>query len=132
VSRLGEYVAAFSELGMRDVARVGGKNASLGEMIGRLARLGLKVPAGFATPADAYREFLAQDGLAGRIEKTLAHLNIDNVEELARVGSQIRGWVLAPAFPPALERAMRGAWEGPGGADTAVALRSSATAEDLP
>ena len=127
-----EYIAAFSDLGMRDISRVGGKNASLGEMIGQLTRLGVKVPAGFATTADAYREFLAQDGLAGRIEKSLAHLNVDNVEQLARVGSQIRSWVLATAFPPALERAMLRAWEGLGGAGAAVAVRSSATAEDLP
>jgi pyruvate, water dikinase len=127
-----EYVAPFSELGIQDVARVGGKNASLGEMISQLTRLGVRVPAGFATTADAYREFLAHEGLAGRIQSELARLDVDNVEELARVGSRIRGWVLATPFPAQLERAVVSAWEALGGAAHALAVRSSATAEDLP
>jgi pyruvate,water dikinase len=127
-----EYVVPFSELGMHDVARVGGKNASLGEMIGQLTRLGVRVPDGFATTADAFRDFLAHDGLARRIQSELARLEVDNVEELARVGSQIRGWVLATPFPAPLERAMVSAWEKLGDGKQAVAVRSSATAEDLP
>jgi pyruvate,water dikinase len=129
---LTEYVVSFSELGMHDLARVGGKNASLGEMISQLTRLGVHVPAGFATTADAFREFLAHEGLADRIKKRLASLNTDDVEELARVGSEIRGWVLANPFPAPLERAMVAAWEKLGGERNAVAVRSSATAEDLP
>jgi pyruvate, water dikinase len=117
---------------MNDVARVGGKNASLGEMISQLTRLGVRVPTGFATTADAYREFLAHDGMAGRIQSELARLDVDNVEELARVGSQVRGWVLATPFPAPLERAMVSAWEKLGDGTQAVAVRSSATAEDLP
>jgi pyruvate,water dikinase len=129
---LTEYVVPFAQTGMHDVARVGGKNASLGEMISQLTRLGIRVPPGFATTADAFREFLAHDGLAKRIEAELARLDIDNVEELARVGTKIRGWVLATPFPPKLEQAIVGAWEALGGDRNAVAVRSSATAEDLP
>jgi pyruvate,water dikinase len=117
---------------MRDVARVGGKNASLGEMISQLTRLGVKVPDGFATTADAFREFLAHEGLAARINAELAKLNVDDVEELARVGNRIRGWVLATPFPAALEKAVVSSWEKLGGDKIAVAVRSSATAEDLP
>jgi pyruvate, water dikinase len=129
---LTEYVVPFSELGMHDVARVGGKNASLGEMISQLTRLGVQVPTGFATTAEAYREFLAHDSLAGRIQSELASLDVDNVEELARVGSRIRGWMLATPFPEPLERAIVTAWEQLGDGTQAVAVRSSATAEDLP
>jgi len=129
---LTDYILPFSELGMHDVARVGGKNASLGEMISQLTRLGVRVPTGFATTADAYREFLAHQGLAGRIEAELARLNTDDVEELARVGNRVRGWVLATPFPAPLERAVVAAWEKMFGANAAVAVRSSATAEDLP
>jgi pyruvate, water dikinase len=129
---LSEYVVPFSGLGMHDVARVGGKNASLGEMISQLTRLGVKVPDGFATTADAFREFLAHQGLADRINAELAKLNVDDVEELARVGSRIRGWVLDTPFPPALEKAIVSSWEKLGGDRIAVAVRSSATAEDMP
>jgi pyruvate,water dikinase len=129
---LTEQVVPFSKLGMHDVARVGGKNASLGEMISQLTRLGVRVPDGFATTADAFREFLAHEGLAQRIQTELARLDVDDVELLARVGSAIRGWVLATPFPPPLERAIISAWEGLSGATHAVAVRSSATAEDLP
>ena len=127
-----EYVVPFSRLGMHDVARVGGKNASLGEMISQLTRLGVRVPDGFATTADAFREFLGHDRLAERIAAELARLDVDDVEQLARVGAQIRGWVLATPFPAALERAIVAAWEALGGPTHAVAVRSSATAEDLP
>jgi pyruvate, water dikinase len=127
-----DYVVPYTELGMRDVERVGGKNASLGEMISHLSRLGVSVPAGFATTADAYREFLAHDGLAQRIEAELSRLNVDDVAQLARTGETIRNWVLATPFAPQLERALIAAWQQLGGDTVSVAVRSSATAEDLP
>jgi pyruvate,water dikinase len=117
---------------MHDIERVGGKNASLGEMISHLSRLGVSVPAGFATTADAYREFLAHDGLAQRIEAELSRLNVDDVEQLARTGKTIRGWVMATPFVPQLERQLIDSWRELGGDTVAVAVRSSATAEDLP
>jgi len=127
-----DYVLPYTELGMRDVERVGGKNASLGEMISHLSRLGVSVPAGFATSADAYREFLAHGGLAQRIEAELSRLNVDDVAQLARTGQTIRGWVMATPFAPQLEQALLAAWQQLGGDAIAVAVRSSATAEDLP
>ncbi|MFI4866583.1 MAG: phosphoenolpyruvate synthase [Steroidobacterales bacterium] len=127
-----EYVVPYTELGMRDIERVGGKNASLGEMISHLSRLGVSVPAGFATTADAYREFLAHDGLAQRIEAELSRLNVEDVAQLARTGATIRGWVVATPFAPPLERQLIEAWRQLGGDAIAVAVRSSATAEDLP
>jgi len=126
------YIVPFSQLGMGDVERVGGKNASIGEMIGHLARVGVKVPDGFATTADAFREFLAQGGLAARIQQALGGLNVDDVEKLAATGAQVRQWVLATPFPPAFEKAVLDAWSAMGGESIAVAVRSSATAEDLP
>ncbi|HUO95164.1 MAG TPA: phosphoenolpyruvate synthase [Steroidobacteraceae bacterium] len=126
------YTVPFEQLGMHDVERVGGKNASIGEMIGNLARVGVKVPGGFATTAAAYREFLAAGGLAGRIHAALATLDVDDVDRLAATGAQIREWILATPFPPGLERDVLAAWEAMGGAKIAVAVRSSATAEDLP
>jgi pyruvate,water dikinase len=117
---------------MHDVERVGGKNASLGEMISHLSRLGVSVPAGFATTAAAYREFLAQDGLAQRIDSELSHLNVEDVAQLARSGDKIRSWVLATPFAPQLEQQLVAAWQRLGGDAIAVAVRSSATAEDLP
>ncbi|HXQ64760.1 MAG TPA: PEP/pyruvate-binding domain-containing protein, partial [Steroidobacteraceae bacterium] len=83
MSSVTTYIVPFSQLGMHDVDRVGGKNASIGEMIGHLTRLGVKVPDGFATTADAFRQFLAHDGLAARIARTLAALDVDDVEKLA-------------------------------------------------
>jgi len=126
------YTIPFEQLGMHDVERVGGKNASIGEMIGNLARVGVKVPGGFATTAAAYREFLAAGGLAGRIHTALETLDVDDVDRLAATGAQIREWILATPFPPGLERDVLAAWEAMGGAKIAVAVRSSATAEDLP
>ncbi len=126
------HIVPFTELGMRDVERVGGKNASLGEMISHLARLGVKVPAGFATTAAAFREFLAHEGLAARIEAELASLDVEDVTALARAGARIREWILATPFPPRLEQELVAAWETLGGDRVAVAVRSSATAEDLP
>ena len=127
-----DYVLPFTELGLSDVERVGGKNASLGEMISHLSRLGVSVPAGFATTAAAYREFLAHDGLAQRIDAELSGLNVDDVAQLARSGQKIRNWVLATAFAPQLEQQLVSAWQLLGGDAIAVAVRSSATAEDLP
>jgi pyruvate,water dikinase len=130
---LNAYVLPFEQLTMRDVETVGGKNASLGEMIGALARLGVQVPGGFATTAQAYREFLAQGGLDERIRAELKTLNVDDVTKLAATGARIRQWILATAFPPALEAAVTASLKGmSAGKDIAVAVRSSATAEDLP
>src|ERR1700719_1775892 len=94
---------------MRDVETVGGKNASLGEMIGALTRLGVQVPGGFATTARAYREFLAQGGLDERIRAEVGALDVDDVTRLAASGARIRHWILATAFPPALEAAVTAA-----------------------
>ncbi|MGA9851680.1 MAG: phosphoenolpyruvate synthase [Gammaproteobacteria bacterium] len=129
------YVIGFEHLGMRDVDKVGGKNASLGEMISHLARLGVSVPGGFATTADAYREFLAHDGLATRINTELAKFNVDDVVALADTGVRIRRWIAELPFPAALEQAIRQAYQmliGQSGKEISVAVRSSATAEDLP
>lgn len=126
----------FENLRMTDVESVGGKNASLGEMISQLTSKGVRVPGGFATTASAYRSFLAQNGLDQRIEDALEHLDVDDVNELARVGKEIRQWIVDTPFPEALESEIKAAWEkmiaDSGGADISVAVRSSATAEDLP
>jgi pyruvate,water dikinase len=125
----------FEALGVHDVPQVGGKNASLGEMISQLAAAGVAVPGGFATTAEAYRDFLAQDGLDERIWAELARLDIGDVAALARVGAMIRGWIEAAPFPPELERAIAAAYRELGariGGAFSVAVRSSATAEDLP
>jgi len=130
---LNAYVIPFERLGMADVATVGGKNASLGEMIGALARLGVHVPGGFATTAHAYREFLAQGGLEARIRAELAGLDVDDVVKLAASGARIRQWILATPFSAALGAAVREELARmSGGREVAVAVRSSATAEDLP
>ncbi len=127
------YVIPFERLGMHDVETVGGKNASLGEMIGSLARLGVQVPGGFATTAHAYREFLKQGGLDERIRKELASLNVDDVTTLAATGARIRGWILATPFPPQLQAAVSEELRRmSAGHEISVAVRSSATAEDLP
>src|SRR5487761_1889757 len=104
---LNEYVIPFERLGMGDLDRVGGKNASLGEMIGSLAKLGVHVPTGFATTAQAFREFLEQDGLGARIRAELAALDVDDVSRLAAAGARIRQWMLSTPFPPALQQAIR-------------------------
>ena len=127
------YAIAFDRLGMRDVETVGGKNASLGEMIGSLAKLGVRVPGGFATTAQAYRDFLVQGGLDACIRESLASLDVEDVVKLAAVGAQIRQRILSTPFPPGLEKAVRESLrEMSGGREIAVAVRSSATAEDLP
>ncbi|HWW32954.1 MAG TPA: phosphoenolpyruvate synthase [Steroidobacteraceae bacterium] len=127
------YVIPFERLGMRDVETVGGKNASLGEMIGALGKLGVHVPGGFATTAHAYREFLAQGGLDARIRAELAALDVDDVVKLAASGARIRQWILATSFSATLTQAVRAELARmSGGREVAVAVRSSATAEDLP
>jgi pyruvate,water dikinase len=119
---------------MSDVDRVGGKNASLGEMISNLANAGVTVPGGFATTSHAYREFLAADGLKDKIDETLDALDVSDVNELARVGAKIRQWVINTPFPAALDNALAEAYARlqNGNLKMAVAVRSSATAEDLP
>ncbi len=127
------YTLAFDRLGRGDVDTVGGKNSSLGEMISHLAKLGVAVPNGFATTAQAYRDFLQHEGLAASISKELSNLDADDVEELAKVGAKIRSWILATPFPARLEREILESFERMSdGREIAVAVRSSATAEDLP
>ncbi len=127
-------VAPFEQLRMHDVETVGGKNASLGEMISQLAASGVRVPGGFATTAHAFREFLAHNGLAAKIEARLAILNTDDVRALAEAGAEIRHWIEATPFPPALEAAIRAEFVKltAGNPGASFAVRSSATAEDLP
>src|SRR5882724_11529686 len=131
------YIIPFEQLKNKDVELVGGKNASIGEMISRLATLGVSVPGGFATTSHAYRDFLAQDGLDERIRAVLAALDVDDVERLRMVGAQIRGWMLATPFPTRLHEEILDSWRrmarsSGDAAEFAVAVRSSATAEDLP
>ena len=127
-------VVPFEKLRMTDVESVGGKNASLGEMISQLAESGVRVPGGFATTAHAFRDFLKHEGLDARIQRRLADLNTDDVRALAAAGAEIRGWVEAQPFPAELEAAIRAEFERltAGNPDASFAVRSSATAEDLP
>jgi pyruvate, water dikinase len=127
-------VMPFEHLRMTDVESVGGKNASLGEMISQLTASGVRVPGGFATTAYAFREFLQHGGLAGKINARLAALDTDDVRALAQAGSEIRGWIEATPFPAALETSIRDAFArlADGHAGASFAVRSSATAEDLP
>ncbi|MDP9141276.1 MAG: phosphoenolpyruvate synthase [Pseudomonadota bacterium] len=132
---MSKNVLWYSELGMADVEIVGGKNASLGEMIQNLAKSGVSVPNGFATTAEAFREFLAFEQLADRIQGMLATLDIEDVTALAATGKKIRQALAAAPFPAALERDIRSSYEtlvNESGAEISVAVRSSATAEDLP
>lgn len=126
-------VVPFENLRMTDVEVVGGKNASLGEMISQLPQ-GVRVPTGFATTAHAFREFLKFDGLAERISKKLAALDVDDVRALAEAGKEIRHWVETQPFPPELDAAIRSAFAtlSEGNDQASFAVRSSATAEDLP
>ena len=126
------YILAFEKLGMGDVELVGGKNASIGEMIGHLARLGVQVPSGFATTSHAFRDFLAQNGLGEQIKALLDGLDVDDVDRLVATGAKIRELMLATPFPPRLQDEVLGAWTAMGGDSISVAVRSSATAEDLP
>ena len=127
------YVIKLDELGMQDIEIVGGKNASLGEMIGNLSNLGVTVPGGFATTSAAYRDFLKTGELDQRIAELLTGLDVDDIDALSDAGRTIRGWILETPLPPRLIQNVRDAWsEMSGGRDIAVAVRSSATAEDLP
>lgn len=130
-----EFVIWYENLGMHDVNRVGGKNASLGEMISNLANAGVQVPGGFATTAYAFNQFLEQSGVNERIYQLLDGLDVDNVTALAKAGAQIRQWVIDTPFQPELEQAIREAYNTlhPDAAhDVSFAVRSSATAEDMP
>ncbi|MCW8829751.1 MAG: phosphoenolpyruvate synthase, partial [Gammaproteobacteria bacterium] len=131
---MSEYVVGFESLGMDDVMRVGGKNASLGEMISGLAEAGVQVPGGFATTAGAFRDFLDHDRLGDRINGLLSKLDVEDVKALTEAGRTIRSWIMETPFPPALEDAIAACYERMGheGVEPAVAVRSSATAEDLP
>ncbi len=127
------YVIKLDELGMDDVEIVGGKNASLGEMISKLSSLGVSVPGGFATTSAAYRDFLATSELDKKIAGVLNELDVDDIDALTRAGSNIRSWIMDARLPGRLMDEVRSAWdEMSGGRDIAVAVRSSATAEDLP
>lgn len=133
---MSDYILWLHEVEMSDVDRVGGKNASLGEMLRNLTADGsVKVPGGFATTAQAYRDFLSYEGLAERINKTLDELDVDDVAKLMATGKQIRQWVLDTPFPPALDTAIEESYatlEQEYGTEVTWAVRSSATAEDLP
>ncbi len=127
----------FSELGLADLDRVGGKNASLGEMVQNLTSAGVQVPDGFATTADSYRRFLADSGLDARIVERLHGLDTDDVSALAAAGQEIRGWMRQTSFHPDFEAQIRSSYQElvdkhGGSAELSWAVRSSATAEDLP
>ncbi len=130
-----DYILWFDSLGMKDVARVGGKNASLGEMIQHLSGNGITVPTGFATTARAYRDFLRQDSLDKRIEKALRGLDIEDVDVLTTTASEIRQWIVDTPLPDRLQKGIVDAYDEmtkKQGNTISVAVRSSATAEDLP
>ncbi len=132
---MSEYVISLDKLCMEDVGRVGGKNASLGEMLQNLAPLGVDVPGGFATTADAYREFLLHDGLQSKINERLRELDVDDVTALQKTGQEIRDWIMTIPYPEAMEKAIDDAYaalEKEYGPEASFAVRSSATAEDLP
>ena len=132
---MSDYVIGFDELRMGDVERVGGKNASLGEMISQLANTEVRVPGGFATTAQAYRDFLAHAGLADRIRAELEKLDVDDVNALAAAGNRVRQWIVDTPFPPQLQQEIADHYAklvADSTADASFAVRSSATAEDLP
>lgn len=130
----GRYVFPFSQLRMTDVDRVGGKNASLGELLSQLTSAGIRVPDGFATTAEAFRLFIKESGLEARIAKRLEGLDVEDVHALAAAGAEIRRWVEEAPFPSELEKEIREFydWLKDGQEEISVAVRSSATAEDLP
>jgi len=134
MSQARSLVLPFEQLRMSDVEAVGGKNASLGEMIGQLAGAGIRVPGGFATTASAFREFIAHDGLGKRIEAKLSSLDVDDVRALAAAGSEIRHWIAEAPLQPPLEAAIAAAYDTltKTAPDATFAVRSSATAEDMP
>src|SRR5689334_22581118 len=133
---LSNLVLWLDQLRLSDLGQVGGKNASLGEMIGNLAKLGVSVPSGFATTALAFQRFIAQSGLAKRIHDKLEGLNVDDIDTLTKAGAQIRSWVIDTPLIPEFDQAVRAAYaklcKDAGADNIAVAVRSSATAEDLP
>ncbi|VAW39693.1 Phosphoenolpyruvate synthase [hydrothermal vent metagenome] len=132
---MSEYILQLNQIGMNDLAKVGGKNASLGEMITHLTDLGVSVPGGFATTSQAFIDFLGQTGLDQRINKELQNLDVDDIAALTKAGKKIRKWVMKTPFQPELEHKIRTAYEqmeASIGAEASVAVRSSATAEDLP
>lgn len=133
---MNDLVLWLDQLRMTDLGKVGGKNASLGEMIGNLAQLGVSVPGGFATTADAFQQYLEKSGLSKKIAERLASLDVDDVDALVAGGKEIRSWIIDTALPGDLEKAIREAYaklcQEAGTEDIAVAVRSSATAEDLP
>ena len=133
-SSLPEFVVGLDALGNSDVERVGGKNASLGEMLSHLGKAGVRVPGGFATTAEAYRDFLDGSGLYDRIHTLLDELNIDDIQQLTQAGARIRQWIMDEPFRPEFEEAIVNSYRELCGDqdDLAVAVRSSATAEDLP
>jgi len=136
MSNIGEVplVLWYNQLGMNDVDRVGGKNASLGEMITNLSSLGVSVPNGFATTSDAFNQFLDQSGVNQRIYQLLDKTDIDDIDALAKAGKQIRQWIVDTPFQPELEQAILAAYQqlSADDADASFAVRSSATAEDMP
>jgi pyruvate, water dikinase len=130
------HVLWLHQLRLSDLAQVGGKNSSLGEMIGQLGGLGVSVPGGFATTASAFAEFIGFNNLTQRIYARLDGLDVENVDTLTQAGREIREWVVTAPLQPVLEQAVREAYaqlcRDAGSNDIAVAVRSSATAEDLP
>ena len=119
------YVIGLDQLGMQDIETVGGKNASLGEMIANLHGLGVTVPGGFATTAAAYRDFLNYDALDDRIRATLDGLDVDDISALAAAGKSIRQWILDTELPEKLMQDIKSCWEEmSGGKDISVAVRS--------
>ena len=131
--RSGVYTIPFTQLRMSDVAEVGGKNASLGELISQLSQAGVRVPDGFATTADAFRHFIDRSNLKARIDAALDALDVDDVDALLRCGAEVRGWIMQAPFPADLEQAIAKAYAALAGTeDASYAVRSSATAEDLP
>ncbi|WP_299726985.1 phosphoenolpyruvate synthase [uncultured Endozoicomonas sp.] len=133
-SSLPEFVVGLDVLGNGDVERVGGKNASLGEMLSHLGQAGVRVPGGFATTAEAYRDFLDSSGLYDRIHDLLDKMDVDDIQQLTQGGAKIRQWIMDEPFRPEFETAIINSYrEMAGGNDEMpVAVRSSATAEDLP
>ena len=127
-------VLPLARLRMTDVASVGGKNASLGELISQLSQAGVRVPGGFATTAEAFREFLKHNGLTEKINAALVNLNVDDLGALSKTGAMVRGWLVQSPLQPELEKQIRSAYAelAQAGSEASFAVRSSATAEDLP
>ena len=129
------YVISFEELRMTDVEQVGGKNASLGEMITQLSSAGVRVPGGFATTATAYRDFLSESGLTAKIDEALSKLDIEDIDALAATGKRIRDWIVKAPLSKRFHKEVSEAYAalvGDTGDEASFAVRSSATAEDLP